>query len=705
MLLRKNAVIASSISFFVTFIISLYIWGFQMPSVTLLKSLGLAWFILLLPQFLSKPSKPIWWRTYSLQSVYLLLSLASLGFLKRYAEWIGFLSWVTALLGILVGLYTFGAIASSRTFYLKKIAGYLFLAFLVGSYLLGHIYKFAFSPILLENFSALNVPYTYLDTVYHSACAKMLQTYEVFTTGLDGTIPMNYNVFTHWLSSHLAYFFEIPIHQYYNLTYPIVFFAFWVFTFLELVQKLFTFFAQKRASSLSNLPTSIWFWVIFLCILFPLPDNIYTRGLLGLHFTQTHTYTIALSLFFIFIESLIAFWQEEKKQVAFVWLFFPVFSFILGTAHVAIVVAITAGTGYLFLRKKLFMKWHYWIWILLVLFNLVICYFFTAETIPFSGREKSYEGRVEWFHFFRQEQFEPFNFWVIFYSTLYLVTFLYIWNEKITFKNWLRRTDTILVELLWVVALAGIVPNIVLALYGSTGMYFLSVQRFLASAFLLAYFPFIPTLHFSFWKWLKYPVFIGIALLMYMMYRNNFNDSWEANFQARKNIMQINDFSWKATHYIENLFHPQHPDWQKAKRIFSDSLQIKIQQNSYYQFIQKIAELDKLFISEKKEALLYIPFHKLHFQQWETIFATQDGMYLVGISGLALLNGLPHPKYPVGAYGFSYYDHNLREKTWTQGFTTEELKKLTLQKGFKYLYVFQPEKQGFEKIICSEPAK
>lgn len=704
--LRKSAIFGSIISFFVTIIIPIYIWGFQMPLETLLKSLGTAWFILLFPQFLPQPSKSTWWRTYSLQSIYLLFSLASLGFLKRYAEWIGFLSWIVALVGLLVGILTWGVVLSQRTFPLKKIAGYAFLALLVGSYLLGHIYKFAFSPILLENFSALNLPYTYLDTVYHSACAKMFQTYEVFTTGLDGVVPMNYNVFTHWLNGHLAYFSEIPIHQYYNITYPIIFFAFWIFAFLELIQRFYEFFANQKQNSNKILPTSFWFWIFFLCFLFPVPDNIYTRGLLGLHFIQSHTYVVALALFFAFIETLIIVWKRvEKLNQWFIWVYFPLASFILGTAHVAIVVAITAGAGYWFLRKNLFKKWYYWFWILLMLANLVICYLFTAETTPFSSQEKSYEGRIEWFHFFRQEHFEAFNFWIVFYGTLYLVTFLYLWNEKISFQHWLRRTDTILIELLWIVALAGIAPNIVLALFGGTGMYFLSIQRFIAAALLLAYFPFIPSLRFVFWKWLKYPVFIGIALLMYMMYRNNFNDSWEANFQARKKIMQINDFSWKATHYLENLFQPQHPDWHKAKKLFSDSLQIKLQQNSYYQFIQKIAELDKLPVSGKKEALLYIPFHKLHFPQWETDLATQDGMFLVGISGMALLSGLPHPKYPVGAYGYGYYDHSLREKTWTQGFSIDELKKLTLQKGFKYLYIYQPEKQNFEKIICSEPAK
>lgn len=125
-----------------------------------------------------------------------------------------------------------------------------------------------------------------------------------------------------------------------------------------------------------------------------------------------------------------------------------------------------------------------------MLANLVICYLFTAETIPFSGQEKSYEGRMEWFHFFRQEHFEPFNFWIVFYGTLYVATFLYLWNEKISLSNWFRRTDTIFIELLWVVALAGIAPNVVLVLFGSTGMYFLSVQRFLAAAFFACLFPF-----------------------------------------------------------------------------------------------------------------------------------------------------------------------------------------------------------------------
>ncbi|MCS6794800.1 MAG: hypothetical protein NZ516_02465, partial [Raineya sp.] len=257
MAIRKSAVLASVISFFVTIIIPLYQWGFQIPYEILLKSLGVSWFIVLLPQFLPQPTQLQWWRTYSLQSVYLLFFLATLGFLKRYAEWLGWLSWFVAGLGIVFGILTAFLYFKKMPFSFKKVGGYVFLGFLIGSYLLAQAYKFNFCPILLENLSALNVPFGYGDTVYHSACAKMFQTYEVFTTGLDGTPAMNYNVFTHWLNGHLAYFLEIPMYQFYNLSYPIIFFGFWFFAFLELAQRIYLFFCEKKQIQATALPTSL----------------------------------------------------------------------------------------------------------------------------------------------------------------------------------------------------------------------------------------------------------------------------------------------------------------------------------------------------------------------------------------------------------------------------------------------------------------
>lgn len=307
--------------------------------------------------------------------------------------------------------------------------------------------------------------------------------------------------------------------------------------------------------------------------------------------------------------------------------------------------------------------------------------------------------------FFRQHPFEPFNFWVVFYGTLYAITILYIWNEKSYRKQWHHDKGILIIETIWIVAIAGILPNMVLALYGSTGMYFLSIQRFLASAFLLAYFPFLPPIQFNIWRRLQTLIWIGFALLLYMMYHNNFNDSWIANLEVRKKIMQESNFSWKATHFVENLFRPQNPDWQKAKQLFSDSLQIKLQDNSYFKFISKLKELDTLPVAEKKQALLYIPVNTLRFPQSTSEYALQEGMYWVGISRLALLNGLPHPQCNAWPYGYAYYDHSRRQKTWQEGFTLQELKQQTIQKGFEYLYIFQPESNSFTKITCFEQVK
>lgn len=187
----------------------------------------------------------------------------------------------------------------------------------------------------------------------------MFQTYEVFTTGLDGVVPMNYNVFTHWLAGHLSYFLNIPIHHYYNISYPIIFLSFWVFSFLARVEGIYVFLGYKKAIATSSPKSLACFWLIFLYIIFPLLDNIYMRGLLGYHFIQTPTYTIALSMFFAFLESSLVLYKQERASDYWLWIYFPVFSFVLGTAHVAIIAVITAGVGYWLLRKKLIFKWYY----------------------------------------------------------------------------------------------------------------------------------------------------------------------------------------------------------------------------------------------------------------------------------------------------------------------------------------------------------
>lgn len=153
---NRNVLLSSLMSLFTTFIVSIYMWGFAIPYNVLVKSLGVYWFILFLPQMLPSPKR--WWQTHSLQSIYLLLSMATLGFLKRYVEWIGILSEVTVWTGLALGILGLIKYLKNLQGSYKELAGYVFLAFLISSYFLAQIYKFGFSPILAENFSVLNLP-------------------------------------------------------------------------------------------------------------------------------------------------------------------------------------------------------------------------------------------------------------------------------------------------------------------------------------------------------------------------------------------------------------------------------------------------------------------------------------------------------------------------------------------------------------------
>ncbi|MFN3316015.1 MAG: hypothetical protein ACK40K_04325, partial [Raineya sp.] len=483
----------------------------------------------------------------------------------------------------------------------------------------------------------------------------------------------------------------------------IIVFPFFIYTFLSLVNQIYLYFSKYFFENNTSKLFSIPFWIVLFCLLFPIPDSIYARGLLGLHFLQSLVYPMSLVFLWCFVSVCLSYFQNPKQKFIFQWLVFPVCLFLLAYTHVAIGVAIVSAAGYLFLRLKLFQLLSYWFWILLQAGLLFFAYWLTAET-NFAGQVRSYEGSFEWFFFFRQEGFVWWDFLLGLYLPLILVTLLY-WQK-------FRSTDTIgnktiFLEIIWAVALGGLAPNMVLALYGSTGMYFMSVQRLLAGVLLLSFIPFLNDF-WAFWqkKYARYVavvLILGFTLLFYMSYRNILNDSWKDNLTTRKNITQIQDFDWKANHFVEKLF-SNDKDWAKAKKLFSTENQKIVAQNEYVQFTQAIKSLDSLPISEKAQSLLYIPFHKIRLSHFDSNkFCAQTPFYLTAISGLALLGGLPKPACGVGAYGYGYLDFTWRDKAWKEGLSKTEIIQIAKQRGFKYVYCFKPEDYSFEKIICKNP--
>jgi len=691
----------SLMAIFIFLSISLYRLGFASPFEFFLKCLGLLYFLVYLPLVLF-PKEQFWWQNSSFLSFVLLFFVGLVGYACRFFSFISNFSYFFAGIGFLLWLKSI--IADLKNFSWKNSVALLLLSAVLGTYLLAYFYsKNAHNALYEESIAFFFSPYEVLvDSIYHSAVAKMIQTYQVLTTGVEGLVSMNYNVVSHWLFAQLALLLGVDMPSFYHLGNPIIVFPLFMYAFFSLLIQVYAYLSEEVFKQSAPKLFSVAFWIIFFCLFLPIPDSIYARGLLGYHFVQSLTYPLALTFLWCFAGLCLSYAQKPHKKTLFLWVVFPVALFLLAYTHVAVGVAILSATGYLFLRFRLFRLPSYWLWVLVQAVILLLTYWLTAET-NFAGKARSYEGSFEWFFFFKQEGFVWWDFLLGLYLPLFIISVLYWWKFR-----WagLVNNKMILLELIWAIALGGITPNIVLALYGSTGMYFMSIQRLLAGMLLMASLPFFK--EFSlFWakRYAQYVgavLVLGFVLLFYMSYRNVLNDSWKDNLAVRKHIRQIEDFNWKANHFVEKAFSDD-KDWEKAKKLFSKDIQKEVVQNDYIKFTRAIKRLDTLPISEKSQSLLYIPFHKIRLRHLDSsIVCGHTPFYLTAISGIALVGGIPKPSCAVGAYGYGYLDFTWRDKAWKEGLSREELIQITQKRGLKYVYCFKPEDYSFEKIICQK---
>ncbi len=185
-----------------------------------------------------------------------------------------------------------------------------------------------------------------------------------------------------------------------------------------------------------------------------------------------------------------------------------------------------------------------------------------------------------------------------------------------------------------------------------------------------------------------------MILLVYMPFRNTLNDAWQRNIAVRKEITGVRDFHWKANHFVEKLF-SNDADWAKVAILFDKNLEEKAVQNPFFAFIRKLKDLDRnVPVPEKAKSLLYIPNNVLQFRHFqEKIPCMQVPMYFTAVSGIALFEGLPNAEctQSLGAYGYSYYNFEGREKAWREGYTILEAHKIVKERKFKWLWYYNEQ--------------
>src|SRR5580692_10193492 len=197
------------------------------------RFVGLSWFLIqfsyVARKLLRTPGDPLaapWWQGHAP------LTLAGLGLVVACGvEQIAVTRLIVVLLTIIGasallwrGVESAGSLRSVRTIWL------LLFALLLGLYAAGSIWGGGFeNPLFVEN---LCNGYAHIDTLYLATLANMLRTYGVCSTGLNGLPFVPYHFGSCWIFARVSNLLDLPVIDFYNLAYPVIFAPFVTFSLL-----------------------------------------------------------------------------------------------------------------------------------------------------------------------------------------------------------------------------------------------------------------------------------------------------------------------------------------------------------------------------------------------------------------------------------------------------------------------------------------
>ncbi len=655
---------------------------------------GLSLFFLLTPSFLTrtliKSNDTSWIRNPSLLSVLLVFVVCCCGYLSPHYL-VSFLVSSFGFLLLLLRLFEFRKSQSSLS--LVNLVLIVFFSIWIVSVIWGGYHV---RPTFIETL-VVSKPYFFdqefynADTLFNLCIAQMLKHHQAPSLGMDGLPIMYYHYGGHWIMAQLSRFTGLHLVHIYNFGYPII--------FIPLFFKIFIQFSlQVQEVLFKKTESGFLFMLVLMCLFIQVPSHLYAGGLLGISGLVNDSFTISLTLIFVFLHTGLLFWKTGQNKK---WMFILVVVLLIGASGI---IKISSGfvlsclAGYLFLRLQLYRQVSYWVGAIGILVVFLITYWLTSESIPFGIRKVGGdEGLTGLFHFYKQTHtFEPISWFIGFYFWLYLVILFvlflipspavkklgYLWRNKLTLPA----------EISLVVALVGVVPSLVLVFNGGNSMYFSGVQLFIAGSFVLAFTPILSENiqralgHMNrLVRWtLTTTICIGLILLMYKEVRWDFNKMIKINVQTRREILGI----------------PVDPEWRVKydRSTFGIFDQPVAQAYDTIKFGKFIAELMKQEETVSSKKLLFINHQTLSLFFFRNIKCIETSFIAPAFSGYAMLDGLSY-QCNIGMYGEGYYERNF---TGIINPTDDQLCKNANEKGFNEVVKLDPINNHFSLVQCTE---
>lgn len=683
--------------------------GFHKDYLSVNKVLGLSLLLLALPIFINEivlsksPSK--WHRNYSFLLFVLLLVTSLLGYASREFQFTA-LSFMS-LLGF--PFFIWLSIQAFKSQGILKIIAITIFGLLFSTFITSLIFSNHIKPLFFEG----TFSWSYLwkiDTLYHISAAQMFNTYGIFSTGLDGVEYLPYHYGSHFLYVGLSNFLNITIPEAYILipvviTSPLFFFVF--FHLIYQVKKLVG--VQEDVNYFFVIILLMAFVGYFKNTFFPssgtLPE--YAGMLLGSPILfLSDSYTISLIFLTIMLSLILHYVQEIREHQRgnlstrlFLWIALPLLFFCAGFSKISILYIAFSIICFLFLRLKLYKNKDYVVSLIVMSIGFTIIYFLVRD-------EKYGDGGVSLFYHFKEAKQNIFLFLLLHFSWVWALVLLFILS-KIGSKN-LRQIDEkrMLVEVILAITAASLVPALLIKVKGGQLYYFTEISSWYAAAVILAY---QPLFKFDRLNFLDEVELLKKGLIFIILFY--FLNVFYSNFQVYKNQMLRLNYTTRYSMLIgpKSLVVPEKfvPkllfdfDNEKLKAIqapldskFFDSTRVSPPKD----FITKLSELNRISLAEKSQSVVYVNFETLEFDLPVKCF--ERPFLIPALSGIASIHGgiteaclNENPWF--SGYGYEYYD-----TVKPDGTNLSELKSKATQKGFLWLYYFDPKKNDFIKIKC-----
>ncbi len=197
------------------------------------KFVGLSWFLIHFSYAVRKlfrtpgdPLAAVWWQGHAS------LTLAGLALVVGCGVEQTGVTRVAAVLFSIVGAAALALrlVEYARSLRSLRVVCLALFALLMGLYAAGAIWGDGFeNPLFVEN---LCNGYAHIDTLFHASLANMLRTYGVCSTGLDGLPHVLYHFGSHWAFARISNLLDLPVIDFYNLAYPVIFAPFTAFSLL-----------------------------------------------------------------------------------------------------------------------------------------------------------------------------------------------------------------------------------------------------------------------------------------------------------------------------------------------------------------------------------------------------------------------------------------------------------------------------------------